>query len=95
MQGHVYDIEQPGEPCEFIIITECTRDCTRKTHDNVKLYEETLTEFKEIQLTEPDDPEENLRVLFKLQLDAKEYYKNIAYGETIRTPRKENKQNIT
>ena len=30
VQGHVCDIERPGKPCEFIVTTECVRDCMHR-----------------------------------------------------------------
>ena len=43
MQGHIYDIERPGKPCEFIITTEYVRDYMYCTYENAKLLEEIMT----------------------------------------------------
>ena len=84
MQGHIYDIERPGKPCEFIITTEYLKGCVCWTHENAKLLEEMLTDFSKTSLEEPNNPRDNQRLFFKQQIEIKEYYKDKADLEKLK-----------
>ena len=45
MPEHIYDIEQLGESCYFIITTKYARDFMYHTCENTKLLEEIMTDF--------------------------------------------------
>ena len=78
MQGYVYDIERGGKSCEFVTTTDFLKGYVYRTYENAKLLEGILTDFVETPLKEPDDPDDDQRKIFKLQLEIKDYYKDKA-----------------
>jgi len=76
MQGHIFDVERTGKPCEFITTVEYLKGYVSRKYDNAKLLEKILTDFEEEELIEPADPDDTPAGLFRWQLEMKEYYKD-------------------